>query len=53
MCGKPEEGTRHECVLKGENLTLGYASHALFHDLSFEVIRGEITAMKSVGETAS
>jgi len=31
-----------ECVLKGENLTLGYGSQALFHDLSFEVTRGEI-----------
>jgi ABC-type Mn2+/Zn2+ transport system ATPase subunit len=32
----------NEWVLKGEGLTLGYRHHALFHDLSFEVTRGEI-----------
>ena len=31
-----------EWVLKGEGLTLGYGRRALFHDLSFEVTRGEI-----------
>jgi ABC-type Mn2+/Zn2+ transport system ATPase subunit len=30
------------CVLKGDRLTLGYGRHVLFHDLSFEVTRGEI-----------
>jgi iron complex transport system ATP-binding protein len=29
-------------VVKGESLTLGYGKHALLHDLSFEVARGEI-----------
>ena len=31
-----------EWVLRGQNLTLGYGRLALFHDLSFEVRRGEI-----------
>jgi ABC-type Mn2+/Zn2+ transport system ATPase subunit len=31
-----------EFVLKGDRLTLGYGHQALFHDLSFEVRRGEI-----------
>jgi ABC-type sugar transport system ATPase subunit len=32
----------NEWVLKGKNLTLGYGHWALFHDLSFDVTRGEI-----------
>lgn len=32
----------HEWVLKAESLTIGYGRHPLFHDLSFEVARGEI-----------
>jgi ABC-type Mn2+/Zn2+ transport system ATPase subunit len=29
-------------VLKADGLTIGYGRHALFHDMSFEVARGEI-----------
>lgn len=42
MPGSLETGARRECVLKGESLTLGYGCQVLFHDLSFEIKRGEI-----------
>ena len=45
MAGKRDAGTSRECVLKGESVTLGYGSQALFHDLSFEVARGEIVGI--------
>jgi ABC-type Mn2+/Zn2+ transport system ATPase subunit len=31
-----------EWVLKGEELAIGYGRHAVLHDLSFEIVRGEI-----------
>jgi ABC-type Mn2+/Zn2+ transport system ATPase subunit len=37
-----DEGMMRESVLKADELTIGYGQRALFHDLSFEVARGEI-----------
>jgi ABC-type cobalamin/Fe3+-siderophores transport system ATPase subunit len=31
-----------EWALKSEGLAIGYGRHALFHDLSFEFVHGEI-----------
>ena len=45
MPDKRDAGTSREWVLKGESVTLGYGRQALFHDVSFEVTRGEIVGI--------
>jgi ABC-type Mn2+/Zn2+ transport system ATPase subunit len=42
MHGHAIEPVTREWAVKAERLTIGYRSHALFHDLAFEVAPGEI-----------